>query len=453
MSIANSDTADPGADKQNKSPNNNYALCIEKRFSMSTAFTKADILLPKNTDMSKWAVVACDQYTSQPEYWSETAKIAKGSKTALDLILPEVYLEDPDVDKRIEKIHENMQSYLETDTFAEYKNSLVYIERTQSDGKVRAGIVGAIDLEQYDYRKGSKSQVRATEATVVERIPPRIKVRNGAPIELPHIMILIDDTEKTVVEPLGEQTDSMKKLYDFTLMQKGGAIKGWLVDDKTADNVLSALDKLADINAFNKKYDLDEASPLVYAMGDGNHSLATAKEFYEQLKAANPNKDMSDHPARYALVEIVNLHSPALEFEAIHRIVTDVDENALLEKLTEQLDLSDEPSEQRITVVRSGVHTDKYVHTPLSKLAVGSLQTALDKLLTQMGGKVDYIHGAEVVDELSKKSGSIGFLLPDMGKQELFPTVICDGALPRKTFSMGHAEDKRFYVEARRITE
>lgn len=419
---------------------------------MSTAFTKADILLPKNTDMSKWAVVACDQYTSQPEYWSRTAEIAGGSKTALDLILPEVYLEEADVEKRIEKIHENMQSYLKEDTFEEYKNSLVYIERTQSDGKVRAGIVGAIDLEQYDYRKGSKSQVRATEATVVERIPPRIKVRNGAPIELPHIMILVDDTDKTVVEPLAEMTGSMKKLYDFTLMQNGGALKGWLLDDKTADNVLSALDKLADIDAFNKKYDLDEASPLVYAMGDGNHSLATAKEFYEQLKAAYPDKDLSKHPARYALVEIVNLHSPALEFEAIHRIVTETDEYELLEKLTDMLDLSDVPSSQRITVVQNGEHTDKYVHNPLSKLAVGSLQTALDKLLPEMGGKIDYIHGADVVDELSKKENSVGFLLPNMGKQELFPTVICDGALPRKTFSMGHAEDKRFYVEARKIT-
>ena len=420
---------------------------------MSTAFKKADVLLPKNIDMSKWAVVACDQYTSQPEYWEKTAEIVGGEKSALNLILPEVYLEDEDVDNRIAQIHKNMTDYLSSDSFEMCENSLVYIERTQSDGKVRAGIVGKIDLEQYDFHKGSKSQVRATEATVVERIPPRLKVRNGAPVELPHIMILIDDSDRNVIEPLAEKTAEMKKLYDFELMQKGGAIKGWLLDGKTADETLSALDKLADLDEFNKKYNLNEVSPLVYAMGDGNHSLATAKEYYEQLKAANPDKDLSCHPARYALVEIVNLHSPALEFEAIHRIVTDVDEEKLLEAVTNALELSDEPSGQKITVVQNGVHTDKYVHNPLSKLAVGSLQITLDKLLPQIGGKVDYIHGTDVIDKLSMNDNSIGFILPDMAKSELFPTVICDGALPRKTFSMGHAEDKRFYVEVRKIAE
>lgn len=419
---------------------------------MSTAFSKADILLPKNTDMSKWAVVACDQYTSQPEYWKETENITAGEKSALNLILPEVYLEDKDVDERISGIHKNMESYLESGLFEEYKNSLIYIERTQSDGKVRAGIVGKIDLEQYDYSKGSKSQVRATEATVVERIPPRLKVRNGAPIELPHIMILIDDSEKTVVEPLADKTAEMKKLYDFSLMQGGGAIKGWLLDDEASDKVLCALDKLADLDSFNAKYGLNETSPLVYAMGDGNHSLATAKAYYEKLKAENPDKDLSESPARYALVEIVNLHSPALEFEAIHRIVTDVDVQKLEDEVTKALELSDTPSEQKITIVKNGVHVDKYVGKPLSKLAVGSLQITLDRLLAEMGGKIDYIHGIDVVDKLSKNDGAIGFVLPDMAKSELFPTVICDGALPRKTFSMGHAEDKRFYVEARKIS-
>lgn len=420
---------------------------------MSSAFKKADILIPKNTDMTKWAVVACDQYTSQPEYWYETERLAAGSKSALNLILPEVYLENPDVEMRIEKIHNNMTEYLETDTFKELKNSLIYIERTQSDGKVRSGIVGAIDLEEYDYRKGSRSQVRATEATVVERIPPRIKVREGAQIELPHIMILIDDTEKTVIEPLAEKTGGMEKLYDFKLMQNGGSIKGWLLDEKSADNVLAALEKLADLDSFNKKYGMSETSPLVYAMGDGNHSLATAKEYYERLKAKYPDKDMSHSPARYALAEIVDLHSPALEFEAIHRIVTGVDAQKLEEKVTEELELSDSISAQKIVIVKNGVHKEKYVHKPLSKLAVGSLQTVLDRLLPEAGGKIDYIHGTEVVDRLSMNEDTIGFILTDMAKSELFPTVICDGALPRKTFSMGHAEDKRFYVEARKIAE
>lgn len=416
-----------------------------------TAFSRADILLPKDADMEKWAVVACDQYTSEPEYWAETERIVGGEPSTLGLILPEVYLEDENVGERIDAIHRNMENYLAQGVFAEHKNAFVYLERVQSDGLVRAGIVGKLDLEQYDYRKGSKSLVRATEATVVERIPPRIRIRNGAPIELPHIMILIDDAAGTVVEPLTAKKDSFEKVYDFKLMQGGGSITGRLVDGESAQGVVRALEALGDIDAFNSKYGLSETQPLVYAMGDGNHSLATAKEFYEQLKAANPGKDLSDHPARYALVEIVNLHSEALRFEAIHRIVTGVDTAALMNALTDKLRLSADKAEQRITVVNGSERKELYVHAPLSKLAVGSLQQALDELLPALGGKVDYIHGEDVIERLSQPADAIGFLLPDMGKEELFPTVIVDGALPRKTFSMGHAADKRYYVEARRI--
>ncbi|MBP1573792.1 MAG: DUF1015 domain-containing protein [Oscillospiraceae bacterium] len=420
-----------------------------------TAFKPTNILLPKETtDMSKWAVVACDQYTSEPDYWAKTEQIVGDAPSTLKITLPEIYLEQEGVEDRIKNIHASMADYLAKDVFAEYENALVYIERTQDDGKVRAGIVGAIDLEMYDYRKGSKSQVRATEATVVERIPPRIKVRQGAPIELPHIMILIDDDMKTVVEPIADAKNSLTKLYDFSLMQKGGEIKGWLLSEELKENVLSALDKLSDLDSFNKKYDLNEDSVLLYAMGDGNHSLATAKEFYEQLKAQNPGADLSNHPARYALVEIVNLHSPALEFEAIHRIVTETDTEKLMNTLKEKLSLTAEGTEdmQSFMSVDNGVSTKWYVGNELSKLTVGSLQLVLDEYIKENGGKIDYIHGTEVIDSLSKNENSIGFVLPDMQKSELFPTVICDGALPRKTFSMGHAWDKRYYVEARKIT-
>ncbi|MBR1752755.1 MAG: DUF1015 domain-containing protein [Ruminococcus sp.] len=415
-------------------------------------FKPADILLPANTDMEKWAVVACDQYTSEPDYWSSLKDFVSGSPTALDLILPEVYLGNDDVSGRIEDIHKKMKKYLSDGVFKEYKNSLVYIERVQDDGKVRAGLVGCIDLEAYDYSKGSTSPVRATEATVTERIPPRLKVRQGADIELSHIMILIDDEERSVIEPLEGKKAGFEKLYDTPLSKKGGSISGYLLDEGAAADVLKALDRLGEREVFEKKYSLTDTPVLQYAMGDGNHSLATAKAYYEQLKADNPGSDLSDHPARYALCELVNLHSPALEFEAIHRIVTDTNANVLMEILTKALSLSDEPAEQKLTVVRNGEHTEKYIHTPLSKLAVGSLQTALDRLLPDIGGKVDYIHGEEVVDSLSKQQGAVGFILPDMGKNELFPTVIADGALPRKTFSMGHAWDKRYYIEARRIT-
>ena len=420
---------------------------------MSTAFKTADILLPKDTSMESWAVVACDQYTSEPEYWADVERITGGTKSAYNLILPEVYLENADVDQRIEKIHENMQEYLANGTFEEYKDALIYIERVQSDGKVRAGLIGALDLEEYDYRKSSDSQVRATEATVVERIPPRLRVRNGAKIELPHIMILIDDRERSVIEPLEALKPEMKKLYDFTLMKNGGAIGGYLLNKDMQAAVLGALDKLADIDGFNEKYGLNEKSALVYAMGDGNHSLATAKEYYEQLKRENPDKDMSNHPARYALVEIVNLHSPALEFEAIHRIVTGIDRGEILAAMADELGLSEEESQQKIQVVQGDEIKDMYIHMPSSKLTVGSLQNFIDRYLAEKGGKVDYIHGIDVIKKLAASGDAIGFILPDMGKEELFPTVICDGALPRKTFSMGHAEDKRFYVEARKIVE
>lgn len=418
-----------------------------------TAFTSADILLPRDAEYEKWAVIACDQFTSEPEYWRETEKMTEGAVTALDLILPEIYLGEADVDKRIDKIAANMYGYLDSDVFEEHKNALIYVERIQTDGVLRAGVVGAVDLEEYDYSKGSASQIRATEATVTERIPPRIKVREKAPIELPHIMILIDDEKKALIEPLAEHKDDMKKLYDFELMQGGGRLAGWLLTDALRDELLEKLAKFSEKEAFEKRYGLSDTAPLTFAMGDGNHSLATAKAYYEKLKAANPDKDMSSHPARYALAEIVNLHSPALDFEAIHRIVGTADIDQMMAKMTDELGLSEEPAEQSFVTVRGVEKKKLYVHKPTSKLTVGSLQNFLDKYLAENGGDIDYIHGTEVVEKLAADGKKIGFVLPDMGKEQLFPTVIADGALPRKTFSMGHARDKRYYVEARKITE
>lgn len=412
-----------------------------------TAFTTADILLPRlgAEGMSKWAVVACDQYTGEPEYWDTVREIVGNSPSALDLILPEVYLKQPDCDDRIAKIHKNMSEYLSADLFDVYNDCFILTKRTQADGRMRVGLVGAIDLEMYDYRKESKSQVRATEATVAERIPPRVKIRMGAPLELPHIMILIDDVNNTVIEPL-----LMKKLqtvYNFELMQNGGHLEGALVDGESARAVLEALDRLADKDEFNKRYGLRNEEVLLYAMGDGNHSLATAKECYEQKKrAGSPDAEL----ARYALVEIVNLHSPALEFEAIHRVITDIDVHKFTDEMTETLGLADN-AEQKFKMISNGETREFGITKPTSNLTVGSLQAFLDDYLKKNGGKIDYIHGEDVVRRLSAKGSAIGFLLPSMKKSELFPTVIKDGALPRKTFSMGHAHDKRFYCEARII--
>lgn len=417
---------------------------------MNNALKPADILVPKESvDMEKWAVIACDQYTSEPEYWNKTAEIVGNNYSSLNMILPEIYLEDSDVSDRISNIHNTMEKYLSENIFDEYKDSMIYVERIQSNGILRAGIIGKIDLEEYDFNKGSTSQVRATEATVIERIPPRIKVRDGAPLELPHIMILIDDDKKTVIEPLESQKKDMKKLYDFNLMQGGGKISGYLIDNKKCADIISSLNKLGNAENFKEKYGSDNV--LLYAMGDGNHSLATAKEFYEQLKRNNPDKDFSNHPARYALAEIVNLHSPALDFEAIHRIVTETDVAKLTDVLYSELKLSDEPSEQSFRIVLNGKEKNVFIHNQTSNLTVGSLQNFIDRYLSENKGKVDYIHGTDVVTKLSENENSIGFILPDMGKEQLFPTVIKDGALPRKTFSMGHAEDKRYYIECRKI--
>lgn len=416
------------------------------------AFKPADILVPKKEmDMEKWAVVACDQYTSEPEYWQQVKKIVGDSASTLNLILPEIYLEDDNVAERIAGINKTMESYLSNGIFTEYKNAMVYVERTQSNGILRQGIVGKIDLEKYNFSKGSTSEVRATEATVVERIPPRIKVRQNAKLELPHIMILIDDPENTVIEPLAGQ--QLTEIYSAELMQGGGSIKGSLLSESQQDQVLAAIDKLADPELFNKKYNLENAPLLLFAMGDGNHSLATAKEFYEQLKKANPDKDMSDHPARYALVEIVNLHSLALQFEAIHRLVYDVDCEKLISDMNEKLGIREEAGEQTFTYTVNGQEKTVSIGNKTSNLTVGSLQNFLDSWIKANGGKIDYIHGTDTVKNLAEKHNGIAFILPDMDKSELFPTVIKDGALPRKTFSMGHAADKRYYVECRKITE
>lgn len=415
-----------------------------------TAFTTADILLPRLTSegMTRWSVVACDQYTSDPGYWEETRGIVGTAPSTLDLILPEAYLGEPDLDRRVSLIHENMKKYAESGLFELHGDCFILTKRRQADGRVRAGLVGAIDLERYDYRAGSSSQVRATEATVASRIPARVGIRMDALLELPHIMVLIDDVNNTVIEPLLEK--KLQTVYNFELMQNGGHLEGAVVDGESASEVTAALDRLADRETFNRRYGLQNEEVLLYATGDGNHSLAAAKECYEQKKRlGSPDAEL----ARYALVEVVNLHSPALEFEAIHRVINGVNAYALMSAMTEALGLSDTAEcEQSFLVVGSGGKTKKFgITKPTSNLTVGSLQTFLDDYLRENGGKLDYIHGEDVVKKLCADSSAIGFLLPSMKKSELFPTVIKDGALPRKTFSMGHAHDKRFYCEARII--
>ena len=414
-------------------------------------FGPAEILLPKGIDLNKWSVVACDQYTSEPEYWSETEELVGNAPSTLRMVFPEIYLEDDGFEERITSIRDAMKRYLDDGIFETFPEALLLVRRTQADGKVRTGLIGAVDLEQYDYNKGSVTPIRATEGTVLERIPPRVKVRKDAPLELPHIMLLIDDEKKSVIEPLSEKRDSFRKVYETKLMQNGGGIEGYLVDPGEYPALADALRKLSDPDAFETRYNKPAEENLIYAVGDGNHSLATAKACYETLKE-KLGEAAKTLPARYALVELVNLHDDSLEFEAIHRIVLDVDTEKLLGTMKEQLGaVEGEGDGQQFISVVQGKKTLWTVSEPASNLTVGTLQSFLDRYLAENGGRIDYIHGAEVVERLSNEENAIGFLLPDPRKSELYPTVILDGALPRKTFSMGHAWDKRYYLEARKI--
>ena len=424
-------------------------------------FQSADILLPQNCDLSLWSVVACDQYTSQPEYWQRVEERVGRAPSALRLILPESCLEGPDVETDIMEINNTMTRYLREGRFAEYPDSLIYVERTLDNGRVRRGLIGMVDLEQYDYEPGAVTPVRATEGTVLSRIPPRVAVRKNAPIELPHVMLLADDPNETAIEPLAAQTGEMELLYDFELMEQGGHVKGWRLGEKQMEQVARAMAALADPEDFRRRYDLTEDTPvLLFAVGDGNHSLATAKECYERQKRVTPQEQWDSLPARYALCELVNLHDHSLEFEPIHRVLFGVDPRFLVDELVRcypnTLRGEGPATEQRRHVLRyvwaeeEGAVT---VLTPRAQLAVGTLQAFLDEFLAaHPQSRIDYVHGADVARKLAReRKDAIAFLLPAMGKEELFPTVIHDGVLPRKTFSMGEAHDKRFYLEARRI--
>ena len=413
-------------------------------------FYPGEILLP-NCPLETWSVVACDQYTSQPEYWRKVEELVDGKPSAAELIFPEAFLEKVDFNEKIAQINESMRDYLQRGLFASYPDSMIYVERTLHNGMVRRGLLGLLDLEEYDYRQGSASLVRATEGTVLARIPARVRIRENAPLEMPHILVLIDDAEQTVLEPVAARRASCQKLYDFDLMMDGGHVSGWRVDRGLYAVVADALSALADPAAFAARYQTPDAPVLLYAVGDGNHSLASAKECWENIKEFLSPAERETHPARYALVELNNLHDPSLRFEAIHRAAFVPDGDGLVAEF-EQYAASRQGSEPPQTVyllTREGERAVTIAH-PERTLAVGSVQEFLDDYLDKWPGRVDYIHGEEVVRELVQK-GAVGFLLPAMGKQDLFKTVICEGALPRKTFSMGEACDKRYYLECRKI--
>jgi len=399
---------------------------------MKIPFTSADILLPARVD-DTWPVVACDQFTSQPEYWQEAEKAVGEKPSTLKMILPEVYL-NKDTAPIIKSINATMREYLDSSLFCEYKNAMVYVERTLPDGSVRYGLVGAVDLEAYDFSPETTLPVRATEGTVLSRIPPRVEIRKDAPAELPHVMLLADDPQKTVIEPLKERKEGFKKLYDVELMLGGGHIVGYLLDSDAIVAVEEALKRLND----------GRNDGFLLAVGDGNHSLATAKTCYQKW----PNEYN-----RYALCELVNLHDDSLVFEPIYRVVFGVDTADILSAAEKYL--TEKFSGEQSCVIRclaGEKESSITVNMPKGVLPVGCLQDFLDSYVAgHPEAEVDYIHGEDVTEMLAKKENTVGFIFRGMEKSDLFDSVAACGALPRKTFSMGEAASKRYYMECRKI--
>ena len=415
-----------------------------------------EIMFPREgVDLSKWAVIACDQYTSQPEYWKRVEERVGAAPSALRLILPEVYLGDKDAAQRVERIHAAMDAY-SRDVLTRAVDGFVYVERTEQSGRVRQGLVGMVDLEAYSYRRGAPCAVRPSESTVESRIPPRMKVRTGAALETPHIMMLADDPGCTLIEPVAAHKAELPKVYEGELMLNGGHIAGWAVEDPALiAQIEDALAVLGSQEEFDKKYpDATRRDPLTLAVGDGNHSLAAAKACWEELKKTLPPEQAENHPARWCLAEVCNVHSPAIEIEPIHRVLFHVDGRDLWDAFQAFYPGAHTGGGEGHTAEVCGQGMDGLwtVPHPKAQLTVGTLQAFLDAYCRDHPEvQAEYIHGDDAARKLGSRPENLGFLLPLMGKEQLFPTVMADGVLPRKTFSMGEARDKRYYLEARRI--
>lgn len=437
--------------------------------SAQTCFRLPRILLPRpGLDLAKWAVIACDQYTSEPDYWRKVAREVGDAPSALNLIFPESHLGTVDAPARIVRIQDMMRSYLGNGLLYEHKGP-IYVERTVGD-RIRRGLMLELDLEQYDFGSKSASPIRPTEETMVERLAPRIEVRRGAELELPHILVLIDDPACTVIEPIGAERQTLTKLYETDLMLGGGHVAGYAVDRAQGERVTQALRTLASLSAFAKRYGVpDETAVMLFAVGDGNHSLATAKVFWDSIKGAVG----MDHPSRFALVEVENIHDRALEFSPIHRLLFGVSADvrqAIVEEFGSRASYCDVPSSVAMRecvreiqggsrhaagMIGPGQHFSVIEITdPQCNLAVATFQAFVDRFIKQGGAThVDYVHGDDTLERLAMNSGNVGIHLPALTKDDLLRMVVREGPLPRKTFSMGEANEKRFYIEARRIRQ
>ena len=427
----------------------------------TTCFAPARILLPsEQVPLEQWACIACDQFTSDRDYWRKARQAAANSPSTLNLILPEVYLEDGDADQRVEAIHTAMEEYAKT-VLTRAVEGFVYVERTEQSGRVRQGLVGRVDLEAYSYRRGERCAVRPSESTVESRIPPRMKVRTGAVLETPHIMMLADDPGCTLVEPIAAQKDKLRQVYEGQLMLGGGHVAGWAVEDPALiAQIETAIQALGSQEAFDQKYpDAPRRDPLTLAVGDGNHSLATAKACWEELKKTLTPEQAANHPARWCLAEVCNVHSPAIEIQPIHRVLFNVDCAAVLLALITWSDANmagccfGGHKQQPFTLAGPHMANVLSFEEPTAPLTVGTIDEFIEYYLERHPeARVDYVHDEPAVQALCKQ-GAVGFLMPPFAKSDLFKGVVLGGVLPRKTFSMGHAEEKRYYIECRKIVE
>lgn len=405
---------------------------------MNSAIIKSRILLPSNEiDKTKWSVIACDQYAAQPDYWKKVESIVGSSPSTLRMTLPEIYLSESK--SRSPKIHAAMNKYLNDGNLLPAVDGFILVERETSSG-IRPGIVAAIDLDQYDYAAGSASAIRPAENTIPDRVPILARIRDGAPLELPHALVLIEDPGQTVIESLYARRQALRPLYDFDLMMDAGHIRGWAIEDANADSLLRALNAITALS-----------QAPAFLVGDGNHALAAAKQCWENVRAALPPKMREDHPMRYALVELVNVANPAIEFEPVHRLVTGVNSIHMITEFRNHLKrfgIPDVAGNDLTVLTRSARMSFGFEKHPLPVL-----QSFLDDYLAEhTEAHIEYIHGSDTLLRLlSERADAMGFMPRVFGKFELFPTVRRLGTLPRKTFSMGEANDKRFYLEARAL--
>ena len=435
-------------------------------------FTTADILVPEGVPMEEWSVIACDQFSSERDYWERIREKVGGAPSTLHMIIPEAYLDEIDEEKKTGEISAAMDEYLRRGVLRAAKDSFVYVERTQPDGRVRRGLVGAVDLEEYDF-SGGPAAILASEGTVLERLPARIRIRRSAGLELPHIMVFIDDKAAAVIEPLSKRADELPLLYDFDLMEGGGHIRGMRVSGDAADAVAAAVRSLHTPEHTPGAHGIPGASErMLMVVGDGNHSLAAAKVYWDELKQGLSDKERENHPARLALVEVINVYDPAISFEAIHRVIFDVDPAEMIYALNNAFaggsgcDKQDRGEYEK----QGGSECDKQGRgeyelrwitsaqsgsVRVSADCIGDMLTALqeflDRHIKRTGCRVDYIHGADTAERLARQERRLGLILPAMDKDELFKTVAAGRVFPKKSFSVGHAQDKRYYLECRAI--